>query len=259
MFATLALTLLIAKPDMAPAMSPVMVRQLSIASQNYGGPPVPVSQLSSSTGLFMTPTDDIWVYANAEDPQTDEFLRAWGSNDRAIPTPGDDPQASSWSLLKWDLSGFPKDARIAGAYLILTAAPDPGYTLKDAKDSPIEARPVDSGFSESTWSYQDAEHYMPIGGEPMVFGFTSPTDISTNGFKLTIDLLAGPANFKGYFDKAMQKGKVIAIAVTSKIDPSKLGRESIYKFYSKDTGDPTNRPVLRIILDTSKPEKRKKG
>src|SRR4051812_32418185 len=122
MFATLVLTLLMAKPTVAPALSPEMVHQLSIASQNYGGAPVPVSQLSNATGMYMSPVDDIWVYANAQDPQKDEYLRAWGANGRAIPIPGDDPQASSWSLIKWDLSGF-SNTKLLAAQLILTASP----------------------------------------------------------------------------------------------------------------------------------------
>jgi hypothetical protein len=257
MFATLALTLLIAKPKM-PAMSPEMVSQISIASQNYGGPPVPVSQLSGATGMYMAPTDDIWVYANAQDPQKDEYLRAWGSNGHAIPIPGDDPQASSWSLLKWDLSGYGPNTKIVEAQLILYAAPDAGYTPKDAAEAPIEVRAVKPGFSESKWTYSDAEHYMPTGTEADIFGETAPATVDPAGFRIVIDLLHGPADFKDYFNKAMKKDKVFALAVTSRIDPSKVGREGIYKFYSKDTGDPTMRPALRIVIDDSKPDKKKK-
>jgi len=258
MFATLALTLLIAKPA-APAMSREMVTQLSIASQNYGGPPVPVSQLSSATGMYMAPTDDIWVYANAQDPQKDEYLRAWGSNGHAIPIPGDNPQAASWSLLKWDLSGYSPDTRILEAQLVLNAAPDAGYTAKDAADAPLEARPVKPGFSESKWDYAQAVEFTPIGSEENTFGETSPTNIDSAGFKIVIDLMHGPANFKDYFEKAMKKDRIIAIAITSRIDPSKVGRDGIYKVFSKDSGDPVMRPALRLVIDDSKPTKKKKG
>ena len=257
MLATLALTLLIARPKPAPAMTREMVTQLSLAAQNYGGPPVPVSQLSRATGMYMQPTDDIWVYANAQDPQKDENLRAWGANGRSIPIPGDDPQASSWSLLKWDLSGFSPNAKIVEAELILTAVPSSGFTAKDAADAPLEARPVKDSFSESKWTYADAEQYAPIGGEGDIFGSTSPAVVDPAGFKIVIDLLKGPSDFKDYFDKAMKKDKTIAIAITSRMDPSKLGRESIYKVYSKDAGDPMTRPALRLVIDDTKTKKKK--
>ncbi len=257
MLATLALTLLIAKPK-APAMSREMIAQISIASQNYGGPPVPVSQLSAATGMYMAPTDDIWVYANAQDPQKDEYLRAWGSNGHAIPLPGEDPQAASWSLLKWDLSGYGPDTKIVDAQLVLNAAPDAGYTVKDAADAPLEARPVKSTFTEGKWDYAQAVEFIPTGSESNTFGETSPTKIDSGGFKIVIDLMHGPADFTDYFTKAMKKDKVIAIAITSRIDPSKVGREGIYKVFSKDAGDPMMRPALRLVVDTSKPEKKKK-
>lgn len=255
MFATLALTLLIAGHKPAPALSPEMVAHLSIASQNYGGPPIPASQLSNATGLYMSPTDDIWVYANASDPQKDEYLRAWGSNGRAIPIPGDDPQAYSWSLLKWDLSGFSDKSKILEAQLVLNVAPDAGYAAKDAAEAPLEARPVKPGFSESKWNYTDAEAFEPTGSEGDVFGETAPTNVYSAGFKIVIDLLKGPSDFRDYFMKAMKKDKVISIAIASKIDPSKLGREGIYKVFSKDASDPMMRPALRIVIDDSKKKK----
>lgn len=229
-------------------MSPEMSRQLALASQQYGPPPVPVSQLSKATGLYMTPTDDIWVYANASDPNKDEFLRAWGADGRAMPIPGDDPQAYSWSLLKWDLSGYSDKTKIVEAQLILTAAPDAGYTAKDTAAAPLEVRPVKPDFLESTWDYGLAEKYMPTGAEGQIFGETAPANISSTSFKITIDLMKGPENFSAYFADALKKHKPVALAVTSRIDPGKLGREAIYKFYSKDATDVNVRPVLRIVL-----------
>ncbi|MES1227512.1 MAG: hypothetical protein ABUL72_02515, partial [Armatimonadota bacterium] len=176
-------------------------------------------------------------------------------NGRAIPIPGDDPQASSWSLLKWNLDGFTKESKIVEAQLILTVVPDAGYTVKDAADSPLEARPVPGGFTESNWDYSDATHYVPIGTETEIFGSASPATINPEGFKIVIDLMKGPSDFKDYFTKAMKKDKNIAIAITSRIDPATLGREGIYKVYSKDATDPMTRPALRIVLDDSKKKK----
>jgi hypothetical protein len=247
MLATLALTLLIAAPK-APTLSPEMARQMAIATQQYGPPPTPISELSKATGLYMTPTDDIWVYANASDPNKDEFLRAWGANGRAMPIPGDDPQAYSWSLLKWDLSGYSDKTKIVAAELILTAAPDAGYSAKDAAASPLEVRAVKPDFTESTWDYGLAEKYEPTGSEGQIFGSIAPANVSSSPFKITIDLMKGPENFSAYFEDALKKHKPLALAVTSSIDPGKLGRESIYKFYSKDAADVHVHPVLRIVL-----------
>jgi hypothetical protein len=248
MFATLAVTLLIGKP--APMMSPEVVAKLSIASQGYGGPPVPVSQLSRGTGFYMSPSDDIWVYAHASDPQKDEFIRAWGANGRSIPIPGDDPASSSWSLLKWDLSGFSDKAKIVEAQLIFHAAPGAGYTTTDAQAAPLEARPVKSNFNETRWDYADSGEFAPIGTEGETFGESAPPEVNPNGFKIVIDLIRGPVDFKEYFNKAIKKDKTFAIAISSRIDPSTLGREGIYKVYSKDATDPMLRPVLRLVLET---------
>ncbi len=264
MLATLALTLLIARPSAAPAMSPAMVEQLSLAAQQYGPPPggsrptpppATGDQTNSASGLYMSPTDDIWVYAHAEDPQKDQFLRAWGANGRSIPLPGDDPQAYSWSLMKWDLSGFPVNAKIIEAELVLTAAPDSGYTAKDAAAAPLEVRSVKGGFNEMNWDYAKAETYAP-DGDTGLFGDLSPTSVSSTGFPIVIDLLKGPANFRTYYADAMKKSRVISLAITSRIDPSTLGRAGIYKVYSKDAADPAVRPVLRLVL--LKPEKKGK-
>jgi hypothetical protein len=263
MLITLAFTMLMARPPAEPAMSPAMVEKLTLAAQQYGPPPANPApkpppptgeQQNSAKGLYMSPTDDVWVYAHAEDPQKDQYLRAWGSNGRAIPLPGDDPQAFSWSLLKWDLSGFPESAKIVEAELIFTAAPDSGYTAKDAAAAPLEVRSVKSTFNEKDWDYANAETFMP-DGDTGVFGTVSPATIGATEFPIKIDLLKGPGNFRTYYAEAMKKSKVIALAITSRIDPSQLGKAGIYKVYSKDATDPTMRPALRLVL--LNPEKKK--
>jgi len=245
MLVTLALTLLMAQPKSAPAMTAEMSTQLALAAQQYAPPAVPVSELKKATGLYLAPSDDIWVYANASDPQKDEFLRAWGANDRALPLPGDDPQAYSWSLLKWDLSGFGEKTKIVEAELILTAAPDAGYTAKDAEASPLEVHAVKGDFMENEWDYSQEEKFTPTESEE--YGVLGPQNVSAQPFKITIDLLHGPSDFAKYFATALNK-HTLALAVASKIDPSKLGREGIYKVYSKDASDSKVRPVLRIVL-----------
>ena len=257
MLATLALTFFAAKISAAPVIPAEMAAKIALASQQYGEPPKPktpppniaTEQQNSAKGLYLSPTDDIWVYAHAEDPQKDSFLRAWGSNGRSIPVPGDDPQAYSWSLLKWDISGFPLNSKIAEAQLVFTAAPDAGYTAKDAADAPLEARPVKGGFNEKDWDYAEAEKYEPSGGEGDIYGSASPAVVTPTEFTIVIDLLKGPSDFKALFDKAMKGDKTISLTIASRMDPGALGRTGVYKVYSKDATDPTMRPKLRLVFE----------
>jgi hypothetical protein len=255
MLATLALTFLVASKP-APAMTAEMAAKLTIGAQQYGTTPGAEVQKASqnSRALYLTPTDDIWVYAHAEDPQKDPFLRAWGSGGKSVGIPGDDPNAFSYSLLKWDLSGFQPNSRLAEAQIVLTAAPEAGYTAQDAAAAPLEIRMVKGGFAESEWDYADAVKYTPAGDEGLV-GMTSPTIVTANEFKIVIDLLKGPADFRKAFEEAMKKGKTLNLAITSHIDPTSLGMKGVYRVYSKDATDPSVRPALRIVLEN--PPKRK--
>jgi hypothetical protein len=103
------------------------------------------------------------------------------------------------------------------------------------------------------WDYAKAENYTP-DGDTGLYGETSPTTVSSTEFPIVIDLLKGPANFRNLYAEAMKKSRSISLAITSRMDPSKLGRAGIYKVYSKDATDPTMRPVLRLVL--LKPEKK---
>lgn len=256
MLATIALTLLSVHAHAAPSMTADMAKKLSIASQQYGNTPTADVQQAAqnSRALYLTPTDDIWVYAHAEDPQKDPFLRAWGSNGKSVGIPGDDPNAFSYSLLKWDLSGFPANSKLAEAQILFTAAPEAGYTAKDAAAAPLEVRLVKGGFAESDWDYADAVKYTP-GGDETIVGLTSPTIVTDTEFKIVIDLMKGPAEFRKVFEEAMKKGKTLSLAITSHIDPTSLGMKGVYKVYSKDATDPAVRPSLRIVLEN--PPKRK--
>ncbi|MEA2553857.1 MAG: hypothetical protein QOJ65_2033 [Fimbriimonadaceae bacterium] len=236
----------------APAMTPDMAAKIALASQQYGEtkPVNTGAQQNSVRGLYLTPTDDVWVYAHAEDPQKDPFLRAWGNGGTFMGLPGDDPNAYSWSLLTWDLSGFPAGSKVVEAELILTAAPESGYTAKDAGEAPLEVRAVKSGFNEKDWDYASATKYAPSA--EVVFNRVSPANVSDTEFPIVIDLLKGPADFRNYFSDAMKKNKVMALSLTSAIDPSKLGMKGVYKVYSKDASDPMVRPRLRLVLEGPK-------
>lgn len=254
MLGTLAFALLIAPPAAhATTVTPFMAQKMALAAQQYGEPKTPPAQAAerqaTTRALYMSPTDDIWVYAHAEDPQKDSYLRAWGTNGKPLGLPGDDPNSFSYSLLKWDLSGFPAKSRVATAELILTATPEAGYTAKDAEAAPLEVRNAKTTFTEGAWDYTDAPKYAPLGTDSEIFGSVSPSTVVPTEFKIVIDLMKGPNDFKAYFNEALKKGKTLALALTSRIDPSQLGMSGVYRVYSKDATDPTVRPQLRITLE----------
>src|SRR5256885_1361944 len=102
----------------------------------------------------LTPTDDVWVYPHASDPQKDPFLRAWGSAGKAVAATPAEGSDFSYSYLKWDTAAISKaPGKVTEAKLIVTLIADPTYGEDEAKASPLEVRPLKGDFSEKTWDY----------------------------------------------------------------------------------------------------------
>src|SRR5688572_27918373 len=101
--------------------------------------------------IELFPTDDVWVYPHASDPTQDEFLRIWGVEGKSVAGKPDDLGTFSYSFLKWSIKDFPNDAKLVSANLVLTQVANPAYTTDDAKQAPIEVRPVPSNFKEKGW------------------------------------------------------------------------------------------------------------
>lgn len=201
------------------------------------------------TTINLVPTDTVWVYTHASDPATDQYLRAWGAEGKSVAPSATDNDSYSYSYLKFDLSQLPADKKLKSAKLTLTHIPGPGFTLDYAKANPLEARPVSANFTEKTWNYDDVTTIFPEADSAKRYGFGFPDSIPTDkvSFPIVIDLAKTDA-FRDAVAKAIHgDSKVIALALTSTIDPSS-GKQAIYKVYSAH-GPAEKRPVLTLVFE----------
>ena len=207
--------------------------------------------LMAPATIEIFPTDDIWVYPHASDPEKDAYLRIWGADGKDVATDAAELENLSYSYLKFDLSKLP-EGKIVGATLTLTHIGGAGYELAYAKQNPLRARPVSSEFTEKKWDYGQAEKTAPEGGAKAVFGSGSPETIPADGkeFTISLNLLTGPNDFKAYVAKARSsEKKTLGLALTSLMDVAEKGQKCIYKVYSKDEEKASRRPVLKLTLE----------
>lgn len=201
------------------------------------------------TTLNLTPTDDVWVYPHASDPGKDEYLRVWGVGGKAVAEDSGDADNFSYAYLKWDVSTFPKDAKLTEAKLIVTHIASPTFDLESAKKSPLEARPILATFEEKKWTYEESLKNPPDKKDKSYFGTGFPDLIPADKvFTISIDLLKGPNDFKKYL---ADNPSSLALAVVSTLDPSESENRRTYKLYSKDTEKPERRPVLKLVYEKS--------
>jgi hypothetical protein len=163
----------------------------------------------------------------------------------------DESSDFSYSYLKWDVSTLPKTlGKVTEATLVLTLIADPGYSVADAKATPLEVRPLKPDFSEKGWEYGKADKLFPPAGAKSLFGSGYPKELKHDGkeIQLAIDLMKGPGNFAQYLKDA--RG-ALGLALTSAMDPSASDRTSVYKLYSKDAEKKEFRPVLHIVVEPS--------
>ena len=191
------------------------------------------------------PTDDVWAYPHAADPDRDAYLRVWGSEGVSVAASAADSESFGYSFLRFDASGLPAKA-IKGATLVLTHVPKPAYTLEAAKAHPLEARPVNPDFSEKKWSYGELSRFMPPAGKESIFGTGYPKAVSEDkDFVFEVDLMQGPNSFAKALEAA--KGGAFAVALTTTLSPDEESR-SVFKVYSKD-GPKESRPVLKLVYE----------
>lgn len=209
-----------------------------------------MSARSAAASLYIQPSDDVWVYPHASDASTDEYLRIWGAGGKAT---AEDAEAGgiSYSYIKWDLTGLPKDTKITQAKIVLTHIPDPEFTLTDAKSNPVQVRGLVGNFSEKTWRFDNSSSVKPESEDKNVFGDGSPTEVPMGKeFQIHVDLLKGPGDFRAYFEKALKGAKPeLALALTSAIDPAELGQAGVYKVYSRNARNTKFRPILMLWFD----------
>ncbi len=193
--------------------------------------------------LELTPTDDVWVYPHASDPQKDGYLRVWGVGGQAVASDPGQADEYSYSYLRFDLAKLPKGAKVAKATLTLMHTSDPAWQAKEAQAAPIEVRLVSKEFSEKAWDFSMGKTTFPTAGKEAVVSSFAPTKLEAGQpTKFEIDLLKGP--FKLDFSKTS-----MALALTSTLDPSAIGNRAVYKFFSKDYDKVEYRPKLVIQFD----------
>lgn len=205
----------------------------------------------ASTTVSLTPTDDLWVYPHASDPSKDAYLRVWGTDGKACPANAADATDYSFSFLKWKLDGIPSDKKLIRAQLIVTNIADPGYTPEQATDAPLEAREITPDFTEKTWDYDQLGKHYPKPEKDAIFGTGAPLAWGpAEKVEFRVDLLKGPADFRKALASAnASASKELALALTTKLDMSILGRAGIYKLYSKDAETATSRPRLELEFE----------
>lgn len=199
--------------------------------------------LSAQT-LELAPTDDIWVYPHASDPQKDGYLRVWGTGGLAVASDPTQADEYSYSYLKFDLAKLPKTAVLKSVVLTVMHTPDPTWQASDSKTNPLEARPLGKDFSEKGWEFGLGKTVFPTGKREDVFGSFAPAKIDAGQpIKFEIDLLKGPNKL------LLGAGGTFGVALTSTLDPSVIGNRAVYKFYSKDYDKAEYRPKLTIQYD----------
>ena len=207
--------------------------------------------LLAPTTVTLFPSDDIWVYPHAGDPQKDVYLRIWGSEGRSVAPVGGSAEDFGYSYLAFPISGLAKGMTLTAVRLELTQISDPTFSTDYAKQNPLEARVLPSGFSEKTWAYADVDKFTPTGGKDGVYGtgfFNSVT--AGKDVAILIDLTAGPAKFGKALTDALAKGEsTVSIALTSAIDPQGGEKGNFYKVYSKEETLESRRP--RLVLTFS--------
>lgn len=197
----------------------------------------------------LVPSDDLWVYPHATEPDKDPYLRVWGTDDGAVAEKGDAHDSYSYSYLKFDLKPMTTVSRnLVGAKLVLTHVADPAYTPELSQGSPLEVRSLNPGFAEKDWRYEDVNKLAPSRDPKTIFGRATLGAEPKKGVEVQfeIDLMKGPGDFaKAYFE-AVAQDKPFALALTSSLDPSAGGSRAVYKFFSKDHPDEAKRPKLKL-------------
>jgi len=201
--------------------------------------------------IELQPTDDIWVYPHASDPEKDAYLRCWGAEGMAVAPDPNEGDEFSYSYLKFDLAKLPKGATVKEAKLTLWHVADAGWGLDVAKDNPLQVRGLKPDFSEKNWEYDISRTLYPAKENAAVFGSYAPEKVDlTKPTKFEVDLLKGPGGFAKFLKEASDTpDRQLGLAITSSINPSELGQKAVYKFYSKDWEKAELRPKLTLVVE----------
>jgi hypothetical protein len=189
-------------------------------------------------------SDDVWVYPNAPEPGTDEVFRVWGVGGKATAEKPTEAESFGYGYLRFELPAVPDGKKLVGAWMVLK----PTGTMKvdkNAKDYPLEVRPLVGKFAEKTFEYGMTSSVYP-GDKIYGKGIVAQVEGSADAGNLEIRVnLMDPKN--PLFAEAYAKSSnPMFFALTSKYDASENGREGIYRIYTKDKKEAELKP--RIVL-----------
>jgi TolB protein len=188
--------------------------------------------------VIVEASNDVWVYEFASNQDQDSFLRVWGSG-LPVAAFGEAPD-DSVSLVEFPKTTLPA-GEIVSARLVLTHAAPTGSQREHLRTHPVELFSVAPGIDEKRWVKDLAIDHWPAGsalarGVVMEDG---PEGAFHVAFDVTNDMKEWRTNFS-------EKG--LAFALFSSLPVGDLGRDAIYKFFSRNAADPTVRPRLEIVV-----------
>ncbi len=197
--------------------------------------------------ITVTVSEDVWVYPNASDPGADETFKVWGVGGKAVaPTPAE-AESFGYGYLKFNLPEVPESKKLTGAWMVLKPAASMKVDV-NAKDYPLEVRPLIGKFEEKTWTYDKSATVYP---DNSVFGtgvVAPPDGLSEIGaLEIRIDLMGKKSKFAEAFVKVGKNPMYFAL--TSKYDASESGREGIYRIYTKDRKEGDVKPKLVLKFE----------
>lgn len=198
----------------------------------------------------LNPTDDVWCYPHASDPATDDVLRVWGIEGKAVWNTGDEPDSFCIVLMRFNVKDF-AGTKVKSATLTVTHADGAEFQLEWVKKAPLEVRPSNFELVEKNWAYSKVSEARPNPDPKAIFGTGAPESIpSGKPFPIAADLMKGPNKFAEYFEAATKSTTgSLNFSLTTLLDPSDLGRSAVYKFFSKDHENKAYRPVLKLELE----------
>ncbi len=191
-------------------------------------------------------SEDVWVYPMASDPGADETFKVWGIEGKAVAGKPEEAESFGYGYLKFDFSAVPSGKKLVSAFMILR--PIAKMTVdKNAKDYPLEVRPLVGRFAEKTFEHGMTATVFP-GESIFGTGVVAPAVGSSDAKELEIrvDLMAKKSPFAEMYGKAVSGDKAMFFALTSKYDAAELGRDGIYRIYTRDRKEENMKP--RIVL-----------
>lgn len=194
-------------------------------------------------------SEDIWVYPNAGEAGTDETFKVWGVDGKSVAEKPTESENFGYGYLKFVLPAVPEGKKLVSALMVLK----PSGSMKvdkNANNYPLEVRPLVGKFDEKKWTYEMSSTVYP-GENIFGTGVVAPVEGSTEATNLEIrvDLLAKKSKFLDAFAKASNAKEPMYFALTSKYDAGEMGREGIYRIYTRDRKEGDVKPKLVLKFE----------